>query len=390
MNNCVDIAVIGAGPAGLMASRVAAYSGADVLLLERESWIGGRLGFQLQPLQGPRSIYKGLNGVSFCQRLLDEAVSAGAEVTLNTAVSGIIRPSSQEQPHQPHILVEETNFALTLNRLAADDPRHGPPQTVRARLVVLATGSWEPRLEFSGSTLPGVMLSGEAQVVMRVRGVPPGRRAIMIGSDNAGLLIASNLLAAGVEIAAVVEEAPRILGREVNATPLRDQGIDILTSTRLVAAHGRDAVESAALVRLGSDGAAVPDTEKRIDVDTICLAGPRTPESDLAVAANCPLRNAATLGGPVPVHDRRMAAPVSGLYVCGDAAGVENGAVALESGRLADLWAARELGYTHPDTESQEKLARGRLGYLHRSPRGRLSRRAKADLASEYRRIKRA
>ena len=221
----------------------------------------------------------------------------------------------------------------------------------------------------------------------QVRGVLPGRRAVMIGSDNAGLLIASNLLAAGVEIAAVVDESPRILGREINAAPLRNRGVDILTSTRLAAAHGRDAVESATVVRLGSDGGVAPGTERRIDMDTICLAGPRTSESGLAVTANCPLRNFDTLGGPVPVHDRRMATPVSGLYVCGDAAGVENGAVSVESGRLAGLWAARELGYTHADTESEERLARGRLGYLRRGRRGLLVRMAKADLASECGRI---
>ena len=369
-----------------MAATVAAYTGADVLLLDRESWIGGRLGLQVQPLQGPRSIYRGRNGVTFCQRLLDEAVSAGAEITLNTTITDIYLGTGGQRSRS----AVRARFTLTLNSAGTSGSDGGPPQMVHARLVVLATGSWEPRLEFSGSTLPGVMLSGEAQVMMYVRGVLPGRRVIMVGSDNAGLLIASNLLAAGVEMAAVIEESPRVLGREVNAAPLRDQGVDILTSTRLVAAHGRDAVESATVARLGSDGFAVPGTERRIDVDTICLAGERTPESDLAVLARCPLREVDILGGPVPVHDRRMATPVSGLYVCGDAAGVENGAVSLESGRLAGLWAARELGYTRADIESQERLARGRLGYLRRGHRGLLRRRAKSELDSEFRRIERA
>ena len=208
MNKYVDIAVIGTGPAGLTAARVAARAGGQVLLLERDGWTGGRLGLQVQPPQGPRTLYRGLNGVTFCQRLLDEAVSGGAEILLNTAVSGIIRHGTQERPH---LSVEGTNLTLTVTRLA-DDPRGGPPQTVVARRVILATGSWEPRLEFNGSELPGVILSGEAQVMTQVRGVLPGRRAVMIGSDNAGLLIASNVLAAGVEIAAVVDESPRILG----------------------------------------------------------------------------------------------------------------------------------------------------------------------------------
>ena len=382
----VDIAIVGAGPAGLMAASVAADAGADVLLLERESWLGGKLGLQVQPLQGPRSIYRGSNGVTFCQRLLDEAAAAGAEVALNTAVSDIYPGILGGQRSRT---AERAGFTLTLNGFGAGGSEDRPTQTVHAGSVVLATGSREPVLEFSGSTLSGVMLSGEAQVMMRVRDVRPGIRAIMVGSDNAGLLIASNLLAAGVEVAAVIDESPRILGREVNAAPLRDRGVDILKSTRLVAAHGRDAVESAGVVRLDSGGAVASGTERRIDVDTICLAGPRTPEVGLAAMAQCPLLEVGILGGPVPVHNRHMATPVSGLYVCGDAAGVENGAVSLESGRLAGLLAASELGYTHHDSESQRKLASGRLGYLRRGRGGLLRSRVKADLAAEFRRIER-
>ncbi len=90
------------------------------------------------------------------------------------------------------------------------------------------------------------------------------------------------------------------------------------------------------------------------------------------------------LGGPVPVHDRRMATPVPGVYVCGDAAGVESGGIALESGRLAGLLAAEELGRPHPRAEAERKLAVGRLAYLRRGRRGLPRRAAKKDLAAEF------
>jgi sarcosine oxidase subunit alpha len=79
-----------------------------------------------------------------------------------------------------------------------------------------------------------------------------------------------------------------------------------------------------------------------------------------------------------------METPVPGVYVCGDASGVENGAAALESGRLAGLYASGSLGYSLSDAEKHEKLARARLGYLRRGRRGAMRREAKARLASLY------
>ena len=334
------------------------------MLLEGQSWAGGRLALQTQPLQGLASIYQGRSGVEFCRELIDEATSAGVEIILNSAVTDLRAASSE--PHR---------FDLT------HASNEGKSESCRARAVVLAVGSREPWMDFPGSTLRGVMLSGDAQEMLNVRGALPGKRVLMVGSDNAGLLIAANLLDAGADVVAVVDESSRIIGREVNAAPLRDAGVEVLTSTKLVAAHGENAVEA---VTVDVSGA-----ERTFDVDTICLAGPRAPESKLAALAGCSLHDIDIMGGYVPAHNRKMATPVAGLYVCGDAAGVENGAVSLESGRLSGLWAAAELGHTHPQAEAQERLARGRLGYMRRGHRGLMRRKAKASLASEYTRIER-
>ena len=355
----IDIAIVGAGPAGLMAATVASRAGASVALLDGQGWAGGRLALQTPPLQGPASIYQGRSGVEFCRGLIDEATSAGMEIILNSMVTDLRVASS-----------EPYRFGLT------HTSKEEKSESCRAKIVVLATGSQEPWIDFPGSTLRGVMLSGDAQEMLNVRGVLPGKRVIMVGSDNAGLLIAANLLDAGANVVAVVDESPRIIGRELNAVPLRDAGVEVLTSSKLIAAHGDDAVEA---VTVDVSGA-----ECSFDLDIVCLAGPRSPESKLAAMAGCSLYDIDIMGGYVPAHNRRMATPVSGLYVCGDAAGVENGAVSLESGRLSGLWAASELGYSHPQAEAQERLARGRLGYMRRGHRGLMRRKAKASLASEY------
>ncbi len=342
-----------------MAATMTAQAGASVLLLEKLGWAGGRLGLQTQALQGPKSIYEGRSGVEFCKMLLDAAVNSGAEVCLDSPVSDIQR--------------ESQHFAL----------RYGADGTARARAVVLSTGSDEPWMDFPGSRLRGVMLSGEAQTRLNVHGELPGKRAVMVGSDNAGLLIAANLLDAGAEVLAVVDESPTVIGREVNVAPLREAGVAVLTSSRVVRAHGRDAVEAVTIADINSE------VRQTFEVDTICLAGPRTPHTGLAAKLDCPLSSHDIMGGFVPVHNRHMLTPVAGLYVCGDASSVENGAVSLESGRIAGLSAAEDIGYAHPDAVAHEQLARARLGYLRRGGRGLLRRQVKAALAAEHQRIER-
>lgn len=361
-----DIAVIGAGPAGLMAAMSAAQSGANVVLFEAGGWLGGRLGLQTQLLQGPNSIFRDATGVDFCERLVEDARSYGVDIRPNTPVHGISK----------HIDGFEIKFQ------GGDGP-----STLDGRGLILATGSVEPPGGFSGSSLPGVMLSGDVQERLVIHGETPGRRAIMVGSDNAGLLIAQALRNAGTEVVAVIESARRILGREFNVAPLRDAGVEILTSIGIAEARGEQRVASVTLADLSDEGRPVSSGQRRFELDTICLALPRTPRTGLADEAGCPTADAQALGGTIPLHTGKMATPVSGLYVAGDVAGVENGAAALESGRLAGLGLAEELGHRHPDMAALLNLARGRLGYLRRGSRGLLKRKAKSVVALECRRI---
>ena len=362
----IDVAVVGGGPAGLVAATVAAQAGASVEVFERDEWAGGRLGIQSQPLQGPSTIFSGVNGFQHCQRLRDAAEGAGARVTLGVEVTTVS---------------PDVGFRLTM-RAKTDDQA-----VLAASCIVLATGSDEPRPNFPGADLVGVMLAGDAQVALNVRGQKMGGRVVMAGSDNAGLLIAQNLLDAGANVVAVVEESPRIVGRELNAAPLRRAGVEILTSTRVVSASGPLRLERVHVIQAIGHGA---DRRRSLEADALCIAWPRFPRAGLADQAGCPSVSLDILGGPVPVHARNMATPVPGLFVCGDVSGVESGAVAMESGRLAGLGAAAHLGLRHPDGQALARLARGRLGYLRRGHRGELRRAAKRTLHASHRRVMRS
>ncbi|MCH7652255.1 MAG: FAD-dependent oxidoreductase [Chloroflexi bacterium] len=349
-----------------MAATVAAQAGAHVVLFEAGGWLGGRLGLQTQLLQGPKSIFHDATGVDFCGRMVEDAQRSGVDIRPNTPVHSLCKQAD--------------GFAVGF---------HGGdgPSTIRARGLILATGSVEPPGDFSGSSLQGVMLSGDAQERLVLHGEKPGKRAIMVGSDNAGLLIAQALRKAGTDVVAVIERARRVVGREFNAAPLRDAGVEILTSTGIAEAGGQDRVASVTIAKLSDEGRAVVNGQRRFELDTICLALPRTPRTALAEELGCPAMDIPALGGVTPLHTAKMATPVPGLYIAGDVAGVENGAAALESGRLAGLGLSEELGYRHPETATQLNLARGRLGYLRRGGRGLLKRKAKSAIASECRRM---
>ena len=153
----------------MVAATVAAQAGASVALIERSDRAGGRLGLQVQSLQGPRSMFRGHSGFAFCRALLNDFEAAGGQLLLNAGVSAV-EPSSQESGA----------FLLTCSAPQG-------PAALEALSVVLATGSVEPAASFPGADLGGVVLSNDAQRMVNVEGRLPGRRVLMVGSDNAGL-----------------------------------------------------------------------------------------------------------------------------------------------------------------------------------------------------------
>lgn len=356
----LDILVVGAGPAGLAAATAAAQSGAGVVLVDGASWAGGRLALQTQLLQGPKSIYAGLSGVNFCRMLVDQASEAGVDIRLGTPVLTVGRNS-------------DGSFVASMT---------GEGPSLRAGAVVLSTGSNEPQYRFPGSDLPGVMLSGDAQVMLNIHGKLAGKRIAMVGSDNAGLLISANLMDAGAEVVAVVDEASEIVGRHINWEHLRASGVQFLASTKVLTAAGAGRLE---LVTMRDAASEV----RKLAVDVMCLAGPRIPDVGLASLVGTAVSEQEALGGLVPVHSRRMGTNVPGLYVCGDASGVENGAAALESGRIAGLSAAQDLGYQNSLAKAMLTRSKGRLAYLRRGRGGGLKRNAKNALAAEHRSLTR-
>lgn len=342
----IDLLVVGAGPAGLGAAAEAARWGARVLVADENDRPGGQLFKQIHKFFGSREHGAGQRGTGIAGRLLEEARQAGVTVCLETLVWGVFPGNVAMLRHQGH------------------------SRAVRPRRIVVATGATENPLSFAGCTLPGVMTAGAAQTLANIHRVRPGRRVLMVGSGNVGLIVSYQLLQAGVEVAGIVESAPVPGGYEVHRNKIRRAGVPVFLSHTILRAVGSDGVEGAVVAPVDCEFRPVQDGAFLVPCDTICLAVGLSPRIDIPLSAGCRTGWYPELGGRVPLHDEGMEM-AAGLYVAGDAAGVEEASTALDEGRLAGTAAAESLGFLEPGdarrareaiAERLRTLRQGRLG----------------------------
>ena len=352
-----ELAIVGAGPAGLSAAVEAAGAGVRVTLVDENQKPGGQLFKQIHKFFGSKEHYAAVRGFDIGTKLLAEVEQSGVEVMLDSVVWGIF------ETHVLGIIHDQKNTYL------------------RAKKILLATGAMENALAFPGWTLPGVMGAGAIQTLINIDRVLPGKKALMIGSGNVGLIVSYQLLQAGAQVVAVVEAAPKIGGYGVHASKLRRNGVPILTSTTIKEAQGKGKVERAILFELDQDWNEIPGTEKEYEVDVICLAVGLSPLSELAWMAGCQFEYIPELGGHVPIHDLNMQTTMPGIYVAGDLSGIEEASTAMEEGKLAAIAVAEALGYLpSEEAEIRKEAVSKRLGGFRTGPFGEAVRRAKAQV----------
>ena len=178
---------------------------------------------------------------------------------------------------------------------------------------------------------------------MNVYGIRPGRRVLMVGSGNIGVIVSYQLLQAGIDVACVVEALDRVGGYHVHAAKLVRLGVPILTRHTVKTAHGRTCVTGATICRVDRRFRPASGTEKRLKVDTICVAVGLTPLSELLWLAGCRMVYVPELGGHVAWHDEEMRTSRPDILVCGDVAGIEEASTAMLEGRIAGTRAVELL-----------------------------------------------
>jgi len=324
-----EIAIVGAGPAGLAAACEAAQVGSKVMVFDENNHPGGQLVKQIHKFFGSKEHLAGTRGIDIGKKLFDKALSLGVDVRLNTVVWGYF----------------EGRLAVVFNNQV---------EMVKAKKIIVSTGASENTLSFPGWTLPGVMGAGGAQTMMNLYRVLPGKKILMVGAGNVGLIVTYQLLQAGAEVVAVVEAAPEIGGYQVHAAKIQRIGVPILTRHTVKEALGKGRVKKVVIARVGEDWKTISNTERELEVDTVCLSVGLTPLTELLWLIGCKMEYVSALGGYIPVHNKNMETSISDVYVAGDVSGIEEASIAMEEGRIAGIATAESL--EHVTTEKARDI----------------------------------
>ncbi|WP_333870653.1 NAD(P)/FAD-dependent oxidoreductase [Desulforamulus putei] len=318
-----EIAIVGGGPAGLAAALNAAKLGARIHLIDRNDYLGGQLIKQTHRFFGSKEQRASERGIDIARELANQ-VTASKNIQVMTEATAL-------GYYEDGVLLVE---------------QHKKIFAIKPERLIIATGGAEKTLLFPNNDLPGVYGAGAVQTLVNVFGVKPGKRVLMVGAGNIGVIVSYQLLQAGVEVAAIIEAAPRIGAYWVHASKVVRAGVPIYTRHTIQRAHGHREVTGATVVQLDENWQPVPGTEKEFDVDVICLSVGLTPLTELLWQAGCRMVFVPELGGNVPLRNEHLETSVPGIYVAGDVAGIEEASAAMMEGALAGLNAAASLGYT--------------------------------------------
>lgn len=363
----VDVAVIGAGPAGLAAAVAASEQGASVLLVEREGHPGGILKQCIHDGFGLIRFGERLSGPEYAQRYIDELYKSDVELSLLTFATNIEK--------------NDAGFLLTLVGKSGI-------QKVQAKALVLATGCRERtarQVAIHGTRPAGVYTAGSAQYYTNILGQMPVRRCVVLGSGDIGLIMARRLTLEGAEVLGVYEAKPTASGLNRNISQcLYDFDIPMYTSKTVTRVFGHARVEAVEISDVDARMNPIAGTEQMVPCDGLILSVGLIPENELAESLGVPLYNA-TKG---PLCDQRYMTMVDGIFSCGNAlhvndlvdyvseSGAEAGAAAANYTRhdrtLVRIDVSPELLYVAPQMlDLSESPAEVVLFFRSRDDRGK-------------------
>ncbi|MFJ6760534.1 NAD(P)/FAD-dependent oxidoreductase [Streptomyces sp. NPDC091273] len=345
----VDLAVVGAGPAGLAAAVTAAGLGLRVTVLDAGDRPGGQ--YYRHPAPGlgaarPEALHHGWPDFARREAALRAHESAGRITYLPLHHVWTVVPGGAAGPGRGQTAPAPE---WTLHAVAGHAPEERAA-VVTARAVLIATGAYERQLPFPGWTLPGVVGAGGAQAMLKAGLVLPGRRVVVAGSGPLLLAVAGSLAAAGATVPAVVEAAaytayagrvPVLLrnpGKLVEAAgyggALARHHVRLLTRHAVTEAHGTDRVEAVTVARLDRDWRPLPGTARRIPCDALAVGHGLVPQLELATGLGCAPRRPPD-GTMALVLDGEQRTSVPGIWSAGETGGIGGAQLAMTEGELA-------------------------------------------------------
>lgn len=291
-----DIVIIGGGPAGLAAAAAAKKSGAeDILILERDSVLGGILNQCIHNGFGLHTFKEELTGPEYAARYEEEVKKLEIPYRLNSMVLDINKDKE--------ITVVSRSEGLEL---------------IKAKAIILAMGCRErPRgaLNIPGYRPAGIYTAGTAQRLMNIEGHMVGKEVVILGSGDIGLIMARRMTLEGAKVKVVAELMPYSGGLKRNIVQcLNDFDIPLYLSHTVVDIQGKERVEGITIAEVGPDRKPIPGTEIHYDCDTLLLSCGLLPENELSKTAGVDL--SPITSGPV-VNDG-LETNIPGVFACGN------------------------------------------------------------------------
>ena len=291
-----DLVIVGGGPAGLAAAISAKENGVDdILIIERDDTLGGILNQCIHNGFGLHTFKEELTGPEYASRFIEKVVEAGIEYKLNTMVMDIAEDK-------------------TVTAMNSNDGMF----TIKAKAVILAMGCRERSrgaLNIPGYRPAGIFSAGTAQRLVNIEGYMPGKRVVILGSGDIGLIMARRMTLEGAKVLAVAELMPYSGGLKRNIVQcLNDFDIPLYLSHTVVDIQGHDRVEGITIAEVGPDRKPIKGTEIHYDCDTLLLSCGLLPENELSKQAGVEL--SPITSGPV-VNDS-LETNVPGIFACGN------------------------------------------------------------------------
>ena len=291
-----DLVIVGGGPAGLAAAVSARDNGIEsILIIERDKELGGILNQCIHNGFGLHTFKEELTGPEYASRFAEQVYERKIEYKLNTMVMDI-----------------------SADKVVTAMNREDGMFEVQAKAVILAMGCRERSrgaLNIPGYRPAGIYSAGTAQRLVNMEGYMPGKKVVILGSGDIGLIMARRMTLEGAEVKVVAELMPYSGGLKRNIVQcLDDFGIPLKLSHTVVDIEGKERVEAVTIAEVGSDRKPIPGTEIRYECDTLLLSCGLLPENELSRSAGVEL--SPVTSGPI-VNDS-LETSIDGVFACGN------------------------------------------------------------------------